>query len=83
MHYHTHDSRRSPSGFPDLVIVFPRTGALLIAELKSATGKVSAAQQKWIEALDGSPAGVHVWRPEHWPQPILDVLQRCACQVIR
>lgn len=64
--YHTHDSRHSPAGFPDLVMV--RGRRLVFAELKSGRGKVSAAQQQWLQALAGVPgAEVRVWRPADWP----------------
>ena len=36
--YHTRDSRRSPSGFPDLVCVGP--AGILWRELKTAKGKL-------------------------------------------
>lgn len=63
--YHTHDSRRSEPGFPDLVLVHPRTGELLFAELKAAKGRVSQAQQTWLDALHQAGQTPHVWRPEH------------------
>lgn len=76
--YHTHDSRRSNPGFPDLVLV--KHGRLVFAELKTEKGRVSAAQQEWLDALGnvGDPrcdhcADVHVWRPRDWPT-IEDVL---------
>jgi hypothetical protein len=31
--------------------------------LKSARGKVSEAQTKWIETLRAAGAEVHIWRP--------------------
>lgn len=84
--YHTHDSRRSASGFPDLVIVFPRSGGLLFVELKSATGRVSADQQRWLDALGTvrltTVREVHLWRPSDWPNPIVPTLQRCARAVL-
>ena len=49
--YHTYDSRRSAKGFPDLVMCHPKTGELLFIELKTDTGKVSAEQQIWLDAL--------------------------------
>lgn len=81
--YHTHDSRRSASGFPDLVIVFPRTGALIIAELKSADGAVSDDQRRWLDALrqgaQFAAREVYLWRPEDWLSGrIAATLIRCA-----
>ncbi len=59
--YHTHDSRRSNSGWPDLVFV--RSGELVIVELKTNTGKVSQAQERWLDDLEAAGVEVHVWRP--------------------
>jgi hypothetical protein len=60
--YHTWLSRHSPAGFPDEVLV--RGARLIVAELKSERGKVSAAQVEWLDAL-GQVPGVetYVWRP--------------------
>lgn len=51
MHYHTHDSRRSVPGFPDLVLVHPLKRRTIFRELKTMKGRVSAAQTQWLEAL--------------------------------
>lgn len=69
-HYHTHDSRHSAAGFPDLVLV--RRGVLIFAELKAENGKVTPEQQAWIDALDQVDADegkmwALVWRPSDWP----------------
>lgn len=64
--YHTHDSRRSEPGFPDLVCVHPRTGQLLHVELKTATGRVSVDQQRWLDALRRGGHKAEVWRPCHF-----------------
>ena len=57
--YHTHDSRRSREGFPDLVL--GRNGVPLFAELKTDKGRVSNDQILWLLATDGV-----IWRPKHW-----------------
>lgn len=65
--YHTHDSRRSPSGFPDVVLAKPGR-AVIYAELKTETGATSAAQDGWLAALRGAlGTRVFVWRPRDLP----------------
>lgn len=64
--YHTHDSRRSQPGFPDLVLVSPRAGRVLFRELKSTKGRVSPAQQKWGDGLIAAGADFAFWYPEDW-----------------
>ena len=49
MSYHTFDSRRSAPGFPDLVLL--RRDRIIAVELKSAIGKVTGEQQRWLDAL--------------------------------
>ena len=58
--YHTHDSRRSPSGFPDLVIVGEH---VIYRELKTAKGKVTDSQAEWLHALVMAGQDACVWRP--------------------
>jgi len=64
--YHTHDSRRSAAGFPDLVLVHPRAG-IIFAELKTDKGRVAAPQAEWLDALQAAagqhPTRVVLWRP--------------------
>lgn len=62
-HYHTHDSRRSPHGFPDLVFVSPLRGRVIFAELKSERGKPSAEQEAWLRDLERAGAEAYLWRP--------------------
>lgn len=61
--YHTHDSRHSAAGWPDLVLVRER---LLMAELKREKGQLSARQVYWIELLRGAGVELYVWRPSCW-----------------
>lgn len=66
-HFHTHDSRRSPAGFPDLVMV--RGGRLLFVELKSTRGRYGPGQVEWLDDLADVAAGsgdvveALTWRP--------------------
>jgi len=59
--YHTHDSRRSEPGFPDLVIAGRR--GVLIRELKTERGRVTLAQFTWLDALITAGVDADVWRP--------------------
>lgn len=59
--YHTHDSRRSNPGFPDLVAV--RQGRLMFVEFKSERGKLRPEQIDWLDALVRSHGEVYVVRP--------------------
>ena len=76
--YHTYDSRRSDDGFPDLVMV--RNSDLIIAEVKSETGRLKLkgrttksgrkmlSQLEWLEAFAQCPCvEVYLWRPRDWP----------------
>jgi hypothetical protein len=64
-HYHTHNSKHSPSGFPDLVLAHPLHGVIFV-ELKSEQGKVSEKQRSWLSTLSMAGATYYVWRPSDW-----------------
>jgi len=61
--YFTYRSRRSPAGFPDLVLVRPPR--LVIAELKREHGgRFSQDQRDWLTDLGGCPGvEVYAWKP--------------------
>lgn len=59
----------SPDGFPDLLLV--RGDRVVCAELKRPSGKVSAAQERWLELLRGTgKIEAFVWRntDDGWEQ---------------
>lgn len=60
--YHPFLSRWSERGFPDIVLCRPPR--LILAELKTDTGRTTEAQVRWGELLAACP-GVeyHLWRP--------------------
>ncbi len=63
--YHTHDSRKSERGFPDLCMV--RGQVLVFMELKSEGGRPTADQLSWMEDLSQvEKCGVHLFYPRDW-----------------
>jgi hypothetical protein len=75
--YHTHDSRKSEEGFPDLVLAKP--GRLIFAELKNNTRKLTPAQHTWLDVVAHTVPGVeaYLWRPRGW-DCIVECLTRRA-----
>ena len=64
--YHTHDSRRSAAGFPDLILI--RGESLIAAELKVGTNATTKAQYDWLAAFGVVPGCTAVvWRPDAPP----------------
>ncbi len=63
--YHTHDSRRSQPGFPDLVLCRPPR--LIAAELKTERGVVTLHQRAWLDILEACGIPAYVWRPRDLP----------------
>ncbi len=69
--YHTHDSRRSRAGFPDLVMI--RRDECMVLEIKGTPngkkGTLSKDQAEWIQGfkrISGVNAAA-VW-PEDWDE---------------
>lgn len=76
-HYHTYRSKRSPSGFPDLVMV--RDGMLVALELKRESGRATPEQRAWIEELDQVPGvTARIVRPSQLQWLVDEVLRRDA-----
>jgi len=65
--YHTWNSQHSPAGFPDLIMI--KDGCLIVAELKTEKGKLSAEQYFWLLEFRKVPsAEVFLWRPSDWEE---------------
>lgn len=59
--YHTHDSRRSEPGFPDLVLLRPPV--ILFVELKTEKGRVTPEQAAFLGLLRACGQETRLWRP--------------------
>jgi len=60
-------SFHSPAGFPDLCMV--RGERVVFAELKTAKGRVSDAQEVWLCTLRATgKVEAYLWRPQSWPE---------------
>ena len=63
--YHTHDSRRSLPGYPDLTLVHPTRHVALWSELKVPGGSLTLQQAHWLHALGQvRETAACVWTPE-------------------
>ena len=68
-YYHTHYSKRSNPGFPDLVMWNDYKGiGPFFRELKKQSGVVSPDQKKVMTSLYQAGCDVQVWRPSDWPE---------------
>lgn len=73
LYYHTTDSRRSPAGVPDCLLV--RGSRCVWAELKMPKNPVTPAQRQWLEALaQVETTEAYLWRPGDMAQ-VLEVLR--------
>ena len=53
-------------GFPDLLMLHPRKGKMLVAELKGDKGKTTPEQDSWLSAFRAAGIAAEVWRPKDW-----------------
>lgn len=64
--YHTHDSRKSEPGFPDVVLASPRQKRIVYAELKQDGENLSEDQAWWAAALLEAGHEWYLWRFKDW-----------------
>jgi len=64
--YHTHDSRRSIAGFPDLVLLRPPQ--LIVAELKVGRNRPTSEQNLWLNLFEEANVPAYVWRETDWDE---------------
>lgn len=61
--HHETDSRKSPRGFLDLVVVGKR---VVFIELKTETGRLRPEQETWLTRLTRAGQDARVIRPRDW-----------------
>lgn len=66
--YHTHNSKRSVAGFPDLVLLHTKRQRVLYAELKVGKNLTTPDQAAWLDDLHAAGEYAKVWRPEDWSE---------------
>jgi hypothetical protein len=71
--YHTFDSRRSASGFPDLVLVRER---VLFRELKVGKNKLSQSQELWRDSIMDTGGDWAEWRETDMDDIVADLSRR-------
>jgi hypothetical protein len=62
-YYHAWSSKHSVAGWPDYALI-TRDHRFLVRELKTATGRLTAAQTRWLVELQAAGVDAGVWRPE-------------------
>lgn len=70
--YHTHDSRRSQKGFPDLTLVHEKQRRLLFWELKSQKGRATPEQKVWMATLTAAGHVATIIRPSDWADGVVE-----------
>lgn len=61
---HHYLSIKTEPGFPDLLLIRPPR--MVVVELKSEKGKVTPAQEAWLDDFRAVLEDVYVWRPKDW-----------------
>jgi VRR-NUC domain len=61
--YHTHDSRKSRAGFPDLIML--RAGRQMVLEVKTMDGVLSGEQADWLTGFRDAGVFAKLVRPIH------------------
>lgn len=66
LYYHTHRSRHSPAGFPDVIAIKEDVGAIVVAECKRQKAKPTPEQQRWLQAFTRCGIEGRLWTPSMW-----------------
>lgn len=61
--YFSWTSIHSPRGFPDLVLANHDQKRVIFAELKNEKGRLTPAQEEWLDTLKACGQEDYLWRP--------------------
>lgn len=61
-------------GWPDIFAI--RGPRILVAELKSAKGKLAPDQAEWLRAFIAAGVESYVWRPDEWTDRTIEKILR-------
>ena len=91
-HYHTHDSRHSDYGFPDLCLVSRARRRVIWIECKGEKGETTLIQQDWLDNLAICGEEVYIVFPQHLEEitrilmlaekPTVNKRKLCDCAVV-
>ena len=62
-YYHTHDSRHSDEGFPDVIAIHEGMGRGLVAELKREGEEPTTAQRRWLALFGAMGFETYIFHP--------------------
>jgi hypothetical protein len=71
--FHPRNNRENKDGYVDLTLFHPVRRRIVFAELKTETGRRSAAQDNWAETIAESGGEYWLWRPSDWAD-IVEIL---------
>lgn len=78
LYYHVLDSRKSPRGWKDTIMIHPRGGCLFLIENKRTNGIITPEQREWHDALcNVTSIYPDFCRPADWPR----LLQRLLAEL--
>ncbi len=74
LYFHDQDSRRNPSGWPDVALTIPGSGVLWLLELKTETGRLKPEQMAWgLSLLGCDRIRYEVVRPSNLTEIITEI----------
>ena len=58
--------QQGDAGAPDLLLAHKERGLAMHVELKTDEGRISKAQELWLDTLEQAGHDCEIWRPRDW-----------------